>query len=154
LVGAWTRLKQLSDFAAVQSVEEILANINGAAESHVHRMFPDTGTEVAILNATKTKKGDDRAKFGLSIHHKGYPVPKMTPLSGGERKRIILAFQLALFDLYASPLLLCDEAFPGCDVEVSLPAGLESLRIVSEGKLVIVIEHGAPEEFFDIVVEF
>lgn len=153
-VGAWTRIRELSDIAAVQAVEDTITDINNNAQAYLSRLFPDDGTVVRLLNTSKNQKGDEKAKLSLEIIHKGFEAGKNDEdLSGGEQDRIALSFQLAMSDLYASPILMVDEGFAGADVEKTLPIGLGVLKDYSASKLVFVIQHGAPEEFFDEVLE-
>lgn len=152
-VGAWTRMRELSDMAATQAVEDTISDINNNAQSYISKLFPDDGTVVRILNTTKNQKGDEKAKLSLEIIHKGFEAGKNDEeLSGGEQDRIALSFQLAMSDLYSSPILMVDEGFVGADVEKTLHYGLQVLKDYSTDKIVFVIQHGAPEEFFDEIV--
>lgn len=153
-VGSWTRMRELSDMAAVQAVEDTITDINQNAQVWLGKLFPDDGTIVRILNTSKTQKGDEKAKLSMEITHKGFDAGKSDDeLSGGEQDRVALSFQLAMGDMYSSPLLMVDEGFAGADFEKTLSLGLSALKEYSTDKLVVVIQHGAPEEFFDEVIE-
>jgi DNA repair exonuclease SbcCD ATPase subunit len=142
------KLKEISDRAAVESIEAILNSINYNAKLYIDKMFPNTGTSVVLQNKKTLDSGDERAKMSVRIFHKGSEVKKLKELSGGERSRLALAFQLAMSDMYSSPILLVDEGFKGlskADLEECLPM----LKEASENKAVIVVEHHAPDSFFD-----
>jgi DNA repair exonuclease SbcCD ATPase subunit len=150
------RLKELSNVAAVEAIDEILNSINLNAQYYITQMFPDTGTSAAILNHKKIGTGETRAKLSLRLFHKGYECKSLKDdLSGGEQSRLTLAFQLALSDLYNSPILMIDEGFAGLDIsssdeeEATMDICLRMLKEVSERKLIIVAEHGALESYFD-----
>src|SRR5690606_763023 len=113
-LGAWTRVKELSDLAATEAIEGTIADINQNAQNYLTALFPDDGTIVRILNTSKNKKGDLKPKLSLDIIHKGQEAGKdINELSGGEQDRVVLAFQLAMSDLYGSPVLFVDEGFAG-----------------------------------------
>lgn len=154
-LGGWKRLKELSDFAAVQAIDKKLDDINSSAEPYIDQMFPDDGTVVRIQNVSKTQEGEERAKLSLSIVHKGHDISGLDAdvFSGGERDRIVMGFQLAMSSLYSSPIFMVDEGFVGADVEKTLSDCLQVLKSYSENKLVLVVQHGAPDELFDEVVD-
>lgn len=151
-VGAVTRLKELSNFAAVRAVDGIINDINANAQVYLSKLFPDTGTSVRILNVSKNEKGEEKAKLSCEITHKGEDAGKDTGnLSGGEEDRIVLAFQLAIGDIYSTNMLMVDEGFSSTDTEVTMQLGLELLKEIADTKLVLVVQHGAPEGIFDEV---
>ena len=149
-LAAAKRLKELSDQAAVMSIELNIEKINENAKILIDRMFPDDGTSVRIKNTTETKSGDSKPKLSIEVFHKGKMAKKLSSLSGGERSRITLAFQLALGEMYKSPILLVDEGFSGLP-EDQVKLCLELLKEASEDRLILAIEHGAPESLFDEV---
>jgi DNA repair exonuclease SbcCD ATPase subunit len=152
--AAAIRLKELSDVASVSAMEMIISEINANAASHIDRLFEDDGTTIRLRNFAVTGKGEERAKFGIEILHKGKKVKKLGGyFSGGEGSRSCLAFQLGLSDMYNMPILMVDEGFAGLH-EAGKESCLEVLKdVANDGKLIIVIEHGAPESFFDEVIE-
>jgi len=149
--AAATRAREINDFASMSAIEMIVDQINNNAAGYLEKMFPDDGTQIILKNVSVTQKGDERAKVSLDIFHKGKTAKKINSLSGGEKSRACLAFQLAVADLYKSPILLIDEGFAGLD-DLSKQECMEILKDVTSDKLVIVIEHGASESMFDEVV--
>lgn len=147
-LAASRRLKELSDQAAVMAIELNIEKINENAKVFIDRMFPDDGTSVRIKNTTETKSGDAKPKLSVEIFHKGKVAKKLSNLSGGERSRITLAFQLALGEMYKSPILLVDEGFSGL-AEEQVKQCLELLKEAASDRLILAIEHGAPESLFD-----
>jgi energy-coupling factor transporter ATP-binding protein EcfA2 len=106
-----------------------------------------------LKNKKVLQTGEERSDLSIVAFHKGSRVKKLSSLSGGEGTRLTLAFQLALSDLYRSPILLVDEALTGL-LPDERDGCLEVLKMASQNKLVLVIEHGAPESCFDTVVDF
>jgi DNA repair exonuclease SbcCD ATPase subunit len=150
--GRIMRLKEKVDFAAAEAVESKIAEINANATFYVDRMFDGHGTVINLSNFTTTKKGDERAKIGVNVFHKGVDGVGMKEFSGGEVTRACLAFQLGLSDLYSSPILMIDEGLTGLEDGLRDEC-MEVIRTASENKLVIVIEHGANESIFDEILE-
>lgn len=145
------KLKELSDAAATQSVADILSSINAHAKAYTELLFPNQGTVITLNNVRLNKDESVRAKMSTSVFHKGMEYDSLDQLSGGEQNRAMLAFQLALSDLFNSPILLLDEAFAGAHTELKVDC-LEGLRSVSSRKLVIVVEHGLDDGLFDEVI--
>jgi DNA repair exonuclease SbcCD ATPase subunit len=145
------KLKELSDAAATQSVADILSSINAHAKAYTELLFPNQGTTITLNNVRLNKDESVRAKMSTSVFHKGVEYDSLDQLSGGEQNRAMLAFQLALSDLFNSPILLLDEAFAGAHTELKNDC-IESLRSVASRKLVIIVEHGLDDGLFDEVI--
>ena len=151
--SACVRIKEISDAAAIGATEGIIHAINGYAEEHINKLFPHGGTAVRIMSGTKTKQGEDRSKLALSVTHKGQAVGKsISPLSGGEKDRVKVAFQLALAEIYNAKFLMLDEPFAGIDVDYTLDLCLDLLKGFASDRLVFIAQHGAPEGQFDSVI--
>ena len=148
--AAAKQLKELADFAVIESCNSIIDGVNENARIYLERFFPDDGTRVLLKNAT-TKAGVDRPKLGLQVFHKGKEINKLNPLSGGEKSRVYLAYQLALSEMYKSPILLIDEGFSGLPPDHKAEC-IEYLQEFSENRLVVVIEHGANDSLFQEVI--
>jgi DNA repair exonuclease SbcCD ATPase subunit len=145
------KLKELSDTAATQSIADTLNAINQHAKVYTELLFPNQGTVITLNNVRINKNDSVRAKMSVSVFHKGMEYDSLDQLSGGEQNRAMLAFQLALSDLFNSHILLLDEAFAGAHTELKNDC-IESLRSVSSRKLVIIVEHGLDDGLFDEVI--
>jgi DNA repair exonuclease SbcCD ATPase subunit len=149
---AAVRLKNLSDLAATECVASILDSINANAKYYLDLLFPDQGTSIRIMNEKENKTdGKKKAQFSTAIVHRGLEYSSLSELSGGEQSRACLAFQLAISDLYNSPILLLDEPFAGVHPTLRDEC-LEVLREVGQKKLILMAEHGAPDSSFDSIV--
>jgi len=150
--AAVIRLRELSNFAAAAAIERTVECINQNAQVFLDQQFVNDGTTIQLKNFSTTTKGEERARMGVEIYHKGHKVKRIKPFSGGEKSRSCLSFQLGLSEMYQSPILIVDEGFTGVD-EDTKTACFNVLRSVSQDKLILVVEHGAPESFFDEVIE-
>lgn len=155
LVSRLENLKQIklySDQAASNALNSIVQTININAKHYIDILFPDLGTSVS-LSTTKINKDDSvRAKMSIKIFHKGTEYNSLKELSGGEQSRVCLAYQLALSDLFNSPILMLDEAFSGLQTDLKEEC-IEALKTVSLKKLIIIAEHGTNDALFDEVIE-
>lgn len=151
LLAELLKLQEISNRAALDAVEAKVQEINLRAEYWLDIMFEGSlqaklETEKLLKNATKTDK------LNLKIFENGNEIEKWMELSGGQRSRATLAFQLALSDLYNSPILLLDESLRGCDKETQHIA-LKAIRQIAQRKLVIMVEHHIPDSEFDKVID-
>ena len=146
------RLKELSDFAAVSSIQHTIEVINSNSQKFLDQMFAKDGTTIKLNNTKITQKGEEKAEISIDIFHKGQEVKRLKSMSGGEKTRSCLAFQMGLSELYKLPILMIDEGFTGLE-ENDRRICFEILKMVSQDKLILVIEHDAPEEFFDQVYD-
>ena len=149
---AGDRLIELTNIAATSAIEGVLEEINSNSTYFLDKAFAEDGTSIVLTNTFKTQKGEERAKIGVEIFHKGQKAKRLSSFSGGEKARARLAFQLGLAKLFKSPVLLVDEATHGLDEE-NKNICLQMLKECSAERLVIVIEHGVEESLFDEIFE-
>ena len=72
----------------------------------------------------------------------------ITTLSGGELSRVILAYTLALSEIFNSPLILLDECTSSLDQELTSVV-MESIKNNFSNKLVLCICHQVVSGNFD-----
>ena len=145
------RLIELTNIAATSAIEGIIEEINSNSQYYIDKFFDGDGTSIVLTNTSKTKKGEERAKIGLDIFHKGQRAKKLSNFSGGEKARVRLAFQLGLSKLFNSPFLCLDESLNGLG-EDDKNICLELLKECADNRLLVVIEHGISEAAFDEVI--
>jgi DNA repair exonuclease SbcCD ATPase subunit len=147
-------LSEIIQASATASLESITEQINIASAKYLDIMFEDTS--VRLVNTKRNKDGKESAKFAVEIMHNGEKVDKLYQLSGGERSRVILAFQLGLNELYNSPILLIDEGLSGLGSE-DREICLDAICQLGQQKLVIMAEHMAeylkPDQYFDMILD-
>lgn len=148
--GKLKRLQALVQKAALSALDARIAEINLRAEHWLEVLF--SGAVQATIETEKEQKnGNVSNKINLLIYENGTKIEKKEDLSGGQQSRLALAFQLALSDLYRSPILCLDESLKGCDPETAQIC-LEAIRQISERKLVLMVEHHIADSQFDQVV--
>lgn len=143
------RLQALWTKASLDVVESTIQEINLRASYWLEVLLE--GKVSAELKTTKKVKSTKETvdSINLEILYKGQLLERVQEeLSGGQYSRVMLAFQLALSDIYNSPILMLDEAARGCDLE-TIEIMLDALKTVSARKLVIILEHNVPSYHFD-----
>ena len=72
-------------------------------------------------------------------------------LSGGELSRIVLAYSLALSEMFNTPLLLLDECTASLDQDLTNVV-FDGIRDNFNGKLVLIIAHQVVSGTFDKII--
>lgn len=134
------------------SMIAIVESINSHAQIYLEHFFPDHPIIVNLSTFKETKKNNtNKPQINLEIHYKSMECD-ITNLSGGELSRVILAFTLALGEIFQTPLLLLDESTSSLDQECTSIV-FETIKENYRGKLVIVIAHQITEGIFDKVIK-
>ena len=146
------RLLELTNKAALDAIDATIEEINLRAEYWLNIMF-DNALSVKLQTSKELKsKKATVDKINLLILVEAMKIEKKEELSGGQQSRLCLAFQLALSDMYDSPILMLDEAFKGVDAD-TMKICFKAIREISKRKLVLVVEHFAAPQYFDRIVE-
>jgi len=86
----------------------------------------------------------------MEVEYKGMSC-SLSRLSGGQKSRIVLAYTLALADIFNLPLIMIDECTSSLDEELNNIV-MESLKQHFENKLILVISHQSVEGHFDNII--
>jgi ABC-type lipoprotein export system ATPase subunit len=76
---------------------------------------------------------------------------KFENLSGGEQARVVIAFNLALCDMFDSKLIMLDEVTANLDADLTETI-LESVKQHMPRKIVVVVAHQCVCGIFDQVI--
>lgn len=131
---------------------ESIAMINLVESINTHaRVYLDDFFEedpiVVNLRAFKTVQNVTKAQVSMDIEYKGMECD-FQMLSGGEMSRIVLAYTLALAEMFNSPLLLLDECTASLDQETTNHV-FDSIKDHFSGKLTIIVAHQVVTGIFD-----
>ena len=129
------------------SISNIIQSINNYAKNYLDLFFIEDLITVSLLSFNEDKK----PKIHISIDYKGMNC-ELKMLSGGEIQRIVLAFNLALSDMFNLPLLLLDESTSNLDQELTNIV-INGIKSNYSNKLVILIAHQVISGIFDNVIE-
>lgn len=128
---------------AIINVVEI---INTHARIYLEKFFENEPISVE-LKAFKNNKKTTKAQITMDIQYKGMDCD-LNMMSGGETSRIILAYTLALAEMFNTPLIMLDECTASLDQETADDV-FEAIRENFNGKLTIIIAHQVVTGTFD-----
>lgn len=145
-----TILRDRSNEAEILALDSIVENINTHAKFYLDQMFTIDPIVVRIENHKQTAK-DIKCKLNTFIQYKGSEYDNVDQLSGGERQKCELAFELAVNTIMNSRILMLDECINNLDADVNT----EIVQLLSDyakeqNKLVIVVSHECVNGLFDI----
>lgn len=124
----------------------IIETINTHARLYLDLFFPDNPISVQ-LKPFKENKKSIKPQINIDIEYKGIEAD-LSMLSGGELARVILAYTLALAEMFNNPLLLLDECTASLDQDVTSTV-FEVIKENFHGKMVIIIAHQIVQGTFD-----
>lgn len=137
----------------LESLEGIIDEINFRATYWLDILLD--GRIKAQLKTTRKLKSKDKeiSAINLELTCDGQVLDTLNEddLSGGQFSRLVLAFQLALSDMYNSPILMLDESLQGCDATTQ-EICIDAIKEISDRKLVLMVEHHTQDHFFDEVL--
>lgn len=132
------------------AILNVINSINTHAQEYLDTFFPTDPIVARLLPFKKTKK-KTKPQINLQIDYKGMEADA-NMLSGGELARVVLAYTLALAEIFNTPLLLLDECTASIDQDLT-GAVIEGIRNNFGNKMVIVIAHQVVSGIFDRVMK-
>ena len=132
------------------AMQNIVDSINTHAQMYLEYFFPDNPINVKLMCFKETKK-NNKPQINIEIDYKGMDAD-LTMLSGGETSRVVLAFTLALGEMFNTPLLLLDECTSSLNQELTTVV-FDSIKENFKGKKVIVVAHQVIEGVFDKIIK-
>lgn len=133
----------------------IISSINTHSQSYLDAFFPDNPISVKLVpfkeSKSGAKKGTKKPQINLEIEYKGMEAD-INMLSGGELSRVVLAYALALGEMFNTPLMLLDECTSSLDQDLTNIV-MDGIRENFTDKLVVIIAHQTVKGVFDKVVE-
>ena len=142
-------LKTLIQKAESIAITNIINSINTYAQNYLDIFFTENPISVLIQPFKKSKKGM-KSQINVVVHYKGIDSD-LDSLSGGERQRVLLAFTMALAEIYQSPFLLLDECTSNLDQELTETV-INGIKNSYNGELVILIAHQVVTGKFDSIL--
>jgi len=131
-------------------MHDVINNINLTAKTYLDIFFQEDPITVNLASFKENKKGMIVPTINVETEYKGMECD-LSMLSGGELSRVILAFTLALNELFNSPLILLDESTASLDQE-STNIVFEAIKNNCISKTVIIIAHQVVNGGFDNII--
>jgi len=131
--------------AIINTVE----TINTHAQMYLDSFFQDNPISIT-LKCFKESKKSEKPQINMEIFYKENECD-IKSISGGEFDRVVLAFTLALSDMFNTPMLMLDECTAGLD-EHTTAIVFETIREHMKNKPVFVIGHQIVQGIFDKII--
>lgn len=147
--AAATMLKEKIVEAESVALRNVISSINSHTQIYLDEFFPKNPIVVRLLPFKETKKST-KPQINIEVHHKGMESG-LGRLSGGEKSRVILAFTLALSDIFNTPLIMLDECTSSLDQDLNNTV-VNSLRTHFQNKIVLMIAHQSVEGIYDKII--
>jgi exonuclease SbcC len=144
--AAATLLKQKILEAESVAMINIINSINSHVQQYLNLFFIIDPMSAVLLPYKETKK-DKKPQINIRIEYKGMDA-NISMLSGGELSRVVLAFTLALGEIFNTPLMLLDECTASLDQNLTTQV-VNAIRDNYEGKMVIIVAHQCITGIFD-----
>ena len=146
--GAMTLKEKILEAESI-AIGNVIGSINTHAREYLDYFFEDSPISVQLQAFKETKKST-KPCINLEIEYKSMEVD-INMVSTGELARIVIAFTLALAEIFNTPLLLLDECTANLDQNLTNDV-FEGIRENFGGKLVVVIAHQITQGSFDKVI--
>ena len=132
------------------AIGNVIDTINLHAREYLDCFFPDHPIAVQLQAFKENKKTAAKPCINVIIEYKGMECD-INMLSGGELARIVLAYTLALSEIFNTPILLLDECTASLDQELTNIV-FDGIRENFKGKLVLIIAHQIIMGTFDKII--
>ena len=149
--------------AESMTINHIINQINETTARYLEIFFPDNPISVLLQcpdtnpesnqsNKSSQNKSikKEKSQITISVDFKDIEAD-ISILSGGELQRIIIAYNLALSELFNLPLILLDECTSNLDQELT-EIVVKGIHRNCKDKMIIMIAHQVVSGIFDKVV--
>lgn len=124
--------------------------INTHAQIYLDNFFVENPILVRLI-PFKEVKNNNKPQINLEISYKNMDCD-LSSLSGGELSRVMLAFTLALGEMFNTPILLLDEPTASLDQETATLI-FDTIKETYKNKLSLLIAHQVVEGVFDKTIK-
>lgn len=145
--AAATLLKDKILEAESLAILNVINSINVHAQEYLDIFFPTDPIVVRLLPFKTTKKKTTKPQVNLEIDYKGMEAD-INMLSGGELARVVLAYTLALAEIFNSPMIMLDESTASLDQDMTSIV-MDGIRKNFGNKLTVIIAHQVISGDFD-----
>lgn len=148
--AAATMLKDKILEAESIAMLNIIESINSHARLYLDSFFVENPINV-ILQPFKEVKDCKKPKINICIDYKGMDTD-INMLSGGEQSRVVLAYTLALAEMFNTPILMLDECTASLDQDLTNSV-FECIKDNFNGKSTLMIAHQVVMGTFDKIIK-
>ena len=144
------KLKEFVKSAETILLERAIDHINQYVASYLDIFFQTDPISVSLVTINDEKHTSKNGQLSISINYKGMDAD-IGILSGGELQRVIIAYNLALSELFSVPIILLDECTSNLDQELT-EIVVKGIKHNCKGKTIIMIAHQVVSGIFDNVI--
>lgn len=148
--GAATLLKETIVKAESVAMINIIDSINTHAQQFLDEFFTENPISVLLKPFKETKK-NKKPQINIVIEYKGMEAT-IGMLSGGELSRVVLAYTLALGEMFNTPMIMLDEVAASLDQNLTTEV-MDTVKTHFSEKLILVVAHQVVKGNFDSVIE-
>ena len=131
------------------AITNVIHSINTHANVYLESFFSDTPISVQLQPFKETKK-QVKPTINVTVEYKGMEI-ELNMLSGGELSRVILAYTLALSEIFNTPLLMLDECTSSLDEDLTNDV-FSSIKEHFSEKNTLIIAHQVVTGTFDNMI--
>lgn len=146
MYGSSITLKEKILEAESIAVHNIIDSINNHAQLYLDVFFVSSPITITLQPFKKTAKST-KPQINVQVDYKGMTTD-LSILSGGETARVVIAYTLALAEMFNTPMILLDECTAGLDQDLSNTI-FSGIKEHFNDKLVLAVAHQAVTGIFD-----
>ena len=144
-------LRELINKAENLALLSTIENINNRAAVFIDSFFVEDPISVVIVPFSEVKSTKKiKASIKLNILNKGENM-NLDDLSGGEKARVVLAYNLALCEITNTSLILLDEVTASLNQQLSEDV-FEKISETLQDHIIISVAHQCVDGTFDKVI--
>jgi DNA repair exonuclease SbcCD ATPase subunit len=129
----------------------LVNQINDHAATYLDVFFAEDPIEASLKTFTALKgKKKMKPSIQTEIQFKGNEM-KLDGLSGGEQARVVVAFNLALCEILASPIIMLDEVTANLDADLTETI-YDTIKASTDNKIVLAVAHQCIDGTFDHII--
>lgn len=132
-------------------LERAINQINNYVANYLDIFFQTDPINVNLCTRYDEKSSSKNGQLTLTIDYKGMDAD-LSILSGGELQRVVIAYNLALSELFSVPMILLDECTSNLDQELT-EIVVKGIKRNCGEKTMIMIAHQVVSGIFDTTVE-
>lgn len=145
------KLKQKICDSESLAITNLINQINMGVQPYLDIFFDDDPISIELLSFKEDKKKNLKSQINVKIEYKGMECD-ISMLSGGELQRVIVAFNLALCEMFNLPCILLDECTSNLDQETTQLI-VKGVKEHFSHRHVVMIAHQVVSGLFDRVIE-
>ena len=133
------------------AITNLINQINTGVQPYLDTFFEEDPISIELLSFKEDKKKNIKSQINVKIEYKGMECD-ISMLSGGELQRVIVAFNLALCEMFNLPCILLDECTSNLDQETTQLI-VKGVKEHFSHRHVVMIAHQVVSGLFDRVIE-